>query len=175
MLNKKERLGFGDVMDKVLFSIFIFAYLAAVIILMFKVKQYLTDTPTIPNKLYVIACSLIYAALFLYYTSSINDGVTIVFRGMNGEPLSFAGALVYVFYWFLFWVLNSSILTVILFIPHTFYIFAKYPNITWRSKQPKELNVDMWPSMYVTGAALAYNLILYAFSLTDNLHLSWFF
>ena len=162
-------------MEKVLFAICVFSYFAAVIILMFKVKQYLTDTPTIPNKLYVIACSLIYAALFLSYTSSINDGVTIVFRGMNGEPLSLAGVLVYVFYWFVFFVLNSSILTVILFIPHTFYVFAKYPKITWRSEIPKELSIDMWPSMYVTGAALAYNFILYAFSLTDTLHLGWFF
>lgn len=162
-------------MDKILFSICVLAYFFAVIFLIFRIKQSLLDTPTVPNKLYITACSVTYAALFLFYTSSIKDGATIMFRGMNDGSFVIPGILVYVFYWFVFWVLNGGILTVILFIPHTIYIFAKYPNTTWRRKLPKELNVDMWPSMYVTGAALAYNLILYAFSLTDTLHLIWFF
>lgn len=162
-------------MDNILFAICVLAYFSAVIFLIFKIKESIVDTPTVPNKLYISACLLIYVILFLYYTSSIKDGVSIGFRGMNDEPFSLAGVFVYVFYWFVFWTLNSSILTVILFIPYEFYIFAKFPNTTRRSKLPKELNVDMWTSMYVTGAALAYNLILYAFNLIDTLHLIWFF
>ena len=35
--------------------------------------------------------------------------------------------------------------------------------------------IEMWPSLYVAGAVLAYSIILYAFGLTNDMHLLWFF
>lgn len=93
---------------------------------------------------------------------------------MSGGPFSIGAIVGYGFMWFVFFVLHSAILTTLLFLPYTVYIFAKYPNVTWRTKLPDYMRVDVWPSMYVAGASLAYELILYAFSLTDVFNPLWF-
>lgn len=154
-------------MDKTLFAICILIYAAVVIFLADETKRLLSATPTFANKIYATISGLVYIAAIIYITSMIKDDVTIRFRDMSGNPFTFGAIIGYIFIWFVFYVLYGSILTVLMFIPHTVYVFVKYPNTTARSKLPDSLNVDMWPSMYAAGSALAYNLILYAFGLTD--------
>lgn len=156
-------------MEKLLFTSCILAYFAAVVFLVLKAKQYISDMPTVANRLYSAACAVVYLASVLHLTSKIKSGATIMIRDVSGNPFSAGSIISYGFIWFVFFVLYGSMLTVILFIPHTVYIFAKYPNTTRRTKLPDDLHIDMWPSMYAAGAAVAYNMILYAFGLTDKL------
>lgn len=164
-------------MDKVIFALCILVYATAVGFWVSRTKEFLVETPTVYQKLYTSACVLIYIVSFVCLTSAMKDDATITFRDMNGDPISFGGVAGYLFFWFVFSVLNGGILTILLFIPHiaiAFTLSCKNTNFSWNNL-PNWLDTEMWPSLYVTGAILAYNIILYAFSLTDELHLLWFF
>lgn len=124
-------------MDKILFAFCILFYVAVLVLLVRRSLESIKDTPTIPNRLYAIACALIYIAIFVFLTSTIKDGATIALRDMNGDPFSFGALVGYSFVWFVFYVLYGSILTVLLFIPHSviaLILFMKNPSMSWKNR-----------------------------------------